>query len=145
MKEYSMGSAFVKIKYKNEIDAIEGCPREDFKQQNLNAYRFVFSKSFSEKSFIPLIKQQPKLKNKFDNEQLCVAHSLSMFKSKDEAENHLSNLKERNPNIQKRLGDSLAFGKIEKEHGLIGNIGKRGHFSFFAFENIDLAKVFTIL
>lgn len=133
------------LKYKKEIEGLDDCPRDDFKQKKQKAYRFVFSTPYDETSFLPVIIKKPRRGDNFKEKELCDAHALSMFKTENEALTFYNKLKKRFPNIRKTIGDSLAHGKIEDNHGLVGNNRKDGHFSFFVFEKIELNKIFTVI
>lgn len=133
------------LKYENEITSIGNCPRSDFKQVEHEAFRFVSQINTGEKNFLPVIKINPRRGNNFNNEKLCDAYSLSMFKTEDEAIEFYKKIKSRFPNIGKSIGDSIASCRLKKEYGLAGNYRKDGHFSFFTFEKVDLSSKFTIV
>lgn len=133
------------LRYHNEIEQIEDCPSDGFKNAKSIAFHFVFFTEHN-RNFLPAIKKTPSRKSLFKARgELCRSYSLSMFKKEEQARAFHAKLKEKNENIGKQIGDYIAKSFLEENDGLMDSPRKDGHFSFFPYKNTDLSRKFTIV
>lgn len=135
------------LKYQSEIDKIESCPDVSFKEGSSKAYHFVFEEEGKQnKNFLPAIKKTPRRRSAFKKKgTLCQSYSLSMFKTEKQAILFFKKLQKKHKAIYTDVGNSIAEGKINKKHGLMGSTRVDGHFSFFEKEEVELRKIFKII
>lgn len=68
-----------------------------------------------------------------------------MHVSEDRSLNAYAALKRKFRNIEKTLGDSLAVGDIEPEHGRCTEPDKYGHFDLHEYAGTNLSQVFQVI
>jgi len=138
----------MKFKYQNEFNDMEElCPPHDCLKGNLAAYRWVFDEVEAEGNFLPLAKKNPSRVLSMRDKDKCKAHSLSMFVSKESAKKRFQYfydglMKEK---AFKMLGTHIAEGNIKEIHGVNSIEDRRGHFSHFQYEKVDLSVIFRII
>lgn len=65
-----------------------------------------------------------------------------MYDSERQAIHAFKRLAKSMKNIRKTIGDSLASGQLEPEHGLSTDSNNSGHFDLHPYANIDWLKTF---
>ncbi|MGH1363895.1 MAG: hypothetical protein ACRBF0_10085 [Calditrichia bacterium] len=115
-------------KYSEQISSLHNCPPTNYSPQATDAYRFVY-KSNPERSYIPVAKGNPKRINDRSDMKKCQAWGLSFFNTEENAIAKFEDLKRRNKNIAKTIGDSIALVKLEESDGVCSPVGEKGHFT----------------
>ena len=131
------------LKYGTEIAGIPGCPPVYCARCSREAFRFAFE-PLCEKSFLPVARMNPARKFSGDGE-LCSAHALSFFVTRETAVTKYNRLKAGHHQIGKTLGTHLARGRIEPADGPATNPSASGHFDLYEEDGCDLLSRFQII
>jgi len=126
----------MKLKYQEQIEAIENCPMGDLKGDIL-LYRCV-ENPMSSASFEPHgVIHKPKYQNQ------CLAWGLSMFRDFKSAKETLKSLSSKKK--QKVKFESIASGMITDKDGVKHNSKNKKHYTFYPQSEIDLTEKFVIV
>ncbi len=130
-------------KYKTEIEKLKliGCPPENYKPQNLQAFRFVYSDINHPNNFLPVGKISPERTNDFDTENQCKSYGLSMFVDKSKAQlRFISLLKRTKGRYATTVGSSIAIINLSENDGKCSDWRDDfySHFTFHEFDKTDL-------
>lgn len=126
---------------------IEQCPPQDYLNKNIESYRWVFDNIKNEENFRPLAKKNPARVLSMSEKNVCKAHAISMFHTKDAAIKRFAFFRDGllQDKAYRVLGTKLAKGNITKEHGVNSIIDKKGHFSHHQYDLVDLSVIFKII
>jgi len=134
------------LKYQTECDAVGNCPVKDqFKARiNVPVYRFVHDDTIKDRrNFLPVAKLDPHRTASMPTSVRCISLALSMFDSEFSAKAHFNGLKQRNKNIGKRIGEKLAYAKLDSMDGISDPPSSKGHISFFEYAGSMISSKFS--
>jgi hypothetical protein len=100
------------------------------------AYRFVFENRDTKVNFTPVALQDSKRCDGFNESQKCMSLGLSFFDTANNAEVRFRGLRQRVPQIHKKLGYALAQVEVTPDHGLATKPDPdSGHFTLHEFSD----------
>lgn len=139
----------MKFKYQKELEyfAAQGAKYPQlFVPNQKDAYRFAFAEDWS-RSFIPPHKLHPnRLKPQIEKGQVELdGFALSNLETLDKANAFYSYLKKICKNARKQIGDSISYGIINIENGMVTSADSKGHFDLYESETCDLSTSFKII
>ena len=133
------------FKYQQQIDGLikSGLTLPElFSPNGLTAFRFAF-KDDKEKNHLPVSVINPS--RVLPDDLKFSGYALSCYDDEQKAVFRYKNLCKLNKKMRLTLGDSLCYGKLENNDGLISEIETFSrHFDFYEYANCDLSKTFTI-
>lgn len=139
----------MKFKYQNELDF---CLQHGSKMPQLNvpndkeSFRFVFAEE-KQKNHIPPHKQHPnRLKQQIECGNIDISgFALSNLETLGQATAFYHYLQNVCKNASKVIGDSLSFGVLKNEDGMITPTDSHGHFDLYESDCCDLNATFKII
>ncbi|MCO7183894.1 hypothetical protein HER15_08105 [Tenacibaculum mesophilum] len=131
--------------YQKQINELERCPPDDYKNIKCVSYRWVFKDINDRRNFIAQAEKNPKSLNDKTDLEKCAIYALSFHNSIENSQRHFSILNKKFKNIKKRLGTHIAKGSLVHNDGVGSNIDKNGHFNFHHLENCNLNERFEII
>jgi hypothetical protein len=134
-----------KFKYAPYLTSIANCPPSQCVEKDRDAYRWVHAKP-STADFIPIPLMSKVEKRPIDSTDLiepCEAYSLSMWDTREIAIARLKGAISHQPPAKKaeymeKKGDSVALIHLTNSHGVSSESNKKGHFSLFEYEGVEL-------
>lgn len=133
------------LKYKIYIDTLirQGEPLPALKSPSeQDAYRFVFS-SAPERNHLPVCVSNPR--RVLPPGIKISGYALSCFSDEQKAEARFVHLRKTFKLISKTIGDSIAFGQLNTNDGLISEPDiHTSHFDFYEFASCDASQIFTL-
>lgn len=109
--------------------------------EHLISYRYVY-KNNPQNSNLPVYVSSPKrkLKNK-----TIKGYALSCYTDAEKAEERFYNILSSSPNFRKTGGDALANCVLDKNDGMMSEIGEYTHFSLFEYASCNLNSKIHII
>ena len=144
--DYSMG-----LKYQNEIDNFNldiKCPDEVSEPNGIDAFRFSYNPIGHPLNFLPNVVFDRQTNGTFNYKKAsdpvkCKRCGASYYTSLINAKSKWEELSEQN---KQNLGYThIANGILAPIDGLMKEPDKEGHFGFYEYENVDLAKKFKLV
>lgn len=132
-------------KYQKEIDEMLADGKVSMPElspiEHLISYRYIF-KNNPQKSNLPVYVSSPKrkLKNK-----TIKGYALSCYTDAGKAEERFYNILSSSPNFRKTGGDALADCVLNKNDGMMSEIGEYTHFSLFEYASCNLNSKIHII
>jgi hypothetical protein len=134
------------FKYYSSFKEISNCPPDDYYEDKIKAFRWVYEPIENKENFRPQILKNPKRFNDKEDKEKCLAYSLSFFETLKAAEERFNFFFERyNNKAYKIFGTHVAEGKLESNDGLRNDPDKKKHFSFHEYKRAKLIKKFKIV
>ncbi len=128
-------------------DAGEVCPPADYLRSRIaNAYRWVFNDIHDSRNFVsPLEKDPPRFLH-VTHQRRCEAKALSMFDNLAGAKARFKELKSvMGAKVYTLLGCKIAVGSIDEHDGVVGDLGRHGHFNLHPSEHANFISRFGII
>jgi len=121
---------------------LDSCPPDRVEEKAIEAYRFV-KQEVADESFVPVGKMNPS--GSPAGKAICPHFGLSLFVSNEAARSRFAELKKRNKNIGKKIGNEIAVGNVQREHGKCTDSNTHGHFTLYEYEGVKLADLFHMV
>jgi hypothetical protein len=127
------------------------CPPKSYRQEDTDAYRWVYDDIDNDQNFISQYEKKPKRFNAKSDWKRCEAMSLSMYKDIDNATDRFYYFKElMNEKVFGILGTKIAHALLTKtdgvnERGKYGEEIIKGHFNHHPSKGHDYPKKFKII
>lgn len=128
-------------------DAGEVCPPAEYLRSRIAvAYRWVFQDIHDSRNFVaPYYKHPPRFLHA-SHQQRCEAKALSMFDNLSGAKARFEELKSvMGAKAYHLLGCKIAAGSIEEHDGVVGGLGRHGHFNLHPSEHATFTSKFEII
>lgn len=132
-------------KYQKEIDELLADGKvtmpELFPIEHMISYRYVY-KNDPQNSNLPVYVSNPKrrLKNK-----TIKGYALSCYTDAEKAEEKFYSILDSCQNFRKTGGDALADCELDKNDGMISELGENTHFSLFEYASCNLNSKIHII
>ena len=132
-------------KYQKEIDEMLADGKVSMPElspiEHLISYRYVY-KNNPQNSNLPVYVSSPKrkLKNK-----TIKGYALSCYTDAEKAEERFYNILSSSPNFRKTGGDALANCVLDKNDGMMSEIGEYTHFSLFEYASCNFPRKIHII
>ncbi|KAA6325306.1 hypothetical protein EZS27_025471 [termite gut metagenome] len=136
------------FKYQTEIDKLidKGIFLPNlFKPNNKLAYRYVFRNSHINNHKPAYIQKPRRFISEMDKKKATTSgYALSCFEEMSIAIQKFNDMKSIMRNICNSIGDSLCYGNLNTDDGLITKTNVNRHFDLYEFHQCDLEKKFKI-
>ena len=137
------------FKYQKEINYFtnQGAKMPILKAiSNKEAFRYVFAENIHN-NHIPPHKLHPnRLEQQIKKGKVDLSgFALSNLETERQALAFYEFLRKTCKNVRKQIGDSLSFGNLTQEDGLITETDINGHFDLYESDSCDLSQNFTIV
>ena len=129
----------MELKYKNEIATFD-CDLTNFKEIELESYRWTFEDENDIRNFEPIYINDTKRK-----QDCCLGFALSFFTKKEAGIKRLKELTSNREKLFKKLGTHISSGILKKVDGIAGEPDDMKHFDFFVYQNVELKHKFTVI
>lgn len=134
----------MRFKYQKYLDKLPNCPPTNYESEEIVGFRFVFKDPRHKNNFLPVLIIKPNRINSFNDEGKCKGYGLSLYDSLENAKASYSYLQKRFKNINRTIGTHIAEGLIDKEDGVVSEVGSNGHFTLHESENSEIKSAFNI-
>ena len=141
----------MRLKYQELIEQKKGktkCPQDRSIETEILAFRWVVSPIESNENFLPYfkhceLKNRPIRINAKDDNLVCSACGLSMFKTLESAKEKYNGIP--SPAKQMLGYTHVANCPLQKNMGIVNSNPFSDHFDFYEYEEIDLKDHFVIV
>ena len=134
------------LKYQNDITELENCGIELPELNNplnLDAFRFAFQTNHIN-NHKPVYKIDPNraIQSPLNRKVSTSGYALSCFNTELNAKSKFKSICKNIKLFPKTAGDSLYYGNLMKDDGLVTEIEINGHFDFYEYSDFDPNKRF---
>lgn len=138
------------FKYQEDMNTLSNfkCPPDNYKQLDVDAYRWVFDDIKDSKNFTPRYYIKPKKENdpKPTEQEKCDEMALSMFISEDSAKKRFNFFfKIFKKRAYKIFGTKIAHKKLNINDGVNEEPNNIGHFNHHPYSHVDYETQFKIV
>lgn len=130
--------------YAQEISNIPGCPSAHFPPDNLIGWRWTNS-PLTRGCFLPVALIDPRRALSGSDLKKCSCWALSMFETRAQASARHAMLSATIPNFSRNVGDHVSMVTLNQGDGVVGPIGRYGHFDFHPSDTFDAMNRFVVV